>query len=96
MNSQKLPKSSINADDLFCSLSCHIGSQKRETNYFSLRHRKKKSCQKNIITTDGVNRIPTVPLNFAIYEVCLKSNGTGSINFLFYLTSKFYNMSPSK
>jgi len=26
------------------------------------------------------------------YEVCLKSNGTGSINVL----SKFYNMSPSK
>jgi len=30
-----------------------------------------------------------------IYEVCLKINGTGSINVLFYLTSKFY-MSPSK
>ena len=30
------------------------------------------------------------------YEVCLKGNGTGSINVLFYLTSKFYNMSPSK
>jgi len=25
------------------------------------------------------------------YKVCLKSNGTGSINVLFYLTSKFYN-----
>ena len=31
-----------------------------------------------------------------IYEECLKSNGIGSINVLFYLTSKLYNMSPSK
>jgi len=30
------------------------------------------------------------------YEVCLKNNGTKFINVLFYLTSKFYNMSPSK
>jgi len=30
-----------------------------------------------------------------IYVVCLKSNGTGSINVLFYLTSKFYNISPN-
>jgi len=29
------------------------------------------------------------------YEVYLRSNGTGSINVLFYLTIKFY-MSPSK
>jgi len=28
-------------------------------------------------------------LLFQKYEVCLKSNGTGSINVLFYLTSKF-------
>jgi len=30
-----------------------------------------------------------------LHEVCLKNIGTGSINVLFYLTSKFYNMSPS-
>ena len=31
-----------------------------------------------------------------MYEMCLKNNGTGSINVLFCLTSKFYNMSSSK
>ena len=31
-----------------------------------------------------------------LYELCVKSNGTGSINVLFYLISKFYNMSSSK
>jgi len=31
-----------------------------------------------------------------MYEVCWKSNGIGSINVSFYLTSKFYNMLPSK
>jgi len=44
-------------------------------------------------------RLRLQKLNFYIYEVCLKSNksnGTGSINVLFYLTSKFYNMSPLK
>ena len=35
-------------------------------------------------------------LNFCYtYEVCLKSNGTRSINVLSNLTSKFCNMSPS-
>ena len=41
------------------SLSCHVGSQKRKTHCFSLRHRKKRVAKKNVITKDGVNRIPT-------------------------------------
>ena len=47
--------------DFGSSLSCHVGSRKRKTDYYlSLRNMKKKSCQKKtIITIDGVNRIPT-------------------------------------
>ena len=47
--------------NFFSCLSCHVGSQKSKTDYFSLRHRKKRVAKKNIITTDGVNRIPTIP-----------------------------------
>ena len=44
--------------NLSSCLSCHVGSRKRKTDYFSLRHRKRVATKK-IITTDGVNRIPT-------------------------------------
>ena len=49
--------------DFESSLSCHVGSRKRKTDYYlSLRNMKKKSCQKKtIITIDGVNRIPNIP-----------------------------------
>ena len=40
------------------TLSCHVGSQKRKTHCFSLRHRKKRVAKKNVITEDGVTVFP--------------------------------------
>jgi len=45
---------------------------------------------------DDFDEKVTIFLTVVLYEVCLKRNGTGSINVLFYLTSKFYSISPSK
>jgi len=46
--------------------------------------------------TLALSVLPPLPCPIIVPAPQLKSNWTGSINVLFYLTGKFHNMSPSK
>ena len=70
---------------------------KKNAPFTSLVKTKKKEESRYSQTAERLCRLQSfrhVAIKAITYEVCLKSNGIGSINVLFYLTSEFDNMSP--
>jgi len=64
---------------------------------FEIRNNKLYSSASGYVSKNGCKWDSNPCLQQPVmYKVCLKSNGTGHINVLFYLTSKFYNLLPSK
>ena len=62
MNSQKLPKSSINADKFFVAYPATLAAKRERLIIFRCVIGKKRVTKKKkkILTTDEVNRIPTI------------------------------------
>ena len=63
MNSRILPKLSINADEFFVADPATLAAKRERLIIFRCIIGKKELPQKNIIATDGINRIPTQPYN---------------------------------